>query len=286
MSALDKIAKTASPRLRALVLGAALVFGLCAYAGVTAAHPLRHAHRAAHAGHRPKLFLSVSPGKDTILAGSTAGYRIRIRRRWFTGAVRLRVTGGLPPGASARFSPRVLTRWRSALTIHTSRRTAPGTYRVRLRARRGRVQRTAVVTLTIGGGGDGGNTTAVALPDYQVSGNVVDPLWPGMPRAIDLTISNPNPLPLSLTGLTVSITSITAPRATAVLPCSSSDFTVQQYSGAYPVVVPASSTASLQELGIPSSAWPQLAIIDLPTDQDGCQGASLTLAYSGQATLG
>ncbi len=194
--------------------------------------------------------------------------------------------GGLPPGASARFSPHVITKSSSTLTIHTITGTASGTYRVRLRARRGRVQRTTVVTLTIGGDGGTGSTTAVALPNYQLTGTAVDPLWPGIPGAIDLTVTNPNPLPLSFTNLTVSITAITAPRATPLLPCSSADFSVQQYSGPYPVVVPASSTASLQELGIPTAAWPQAAIIDLPTDQDGCQGASLTLAYSGQATLG
>jgi hypothetical protein len=285
MSVLGKITRIAHVPLRALLLGAALVFALSAYAGAMAAQP-HQALRLHRAKRQPKLFLSASPTRDTILAGSTAGYRIRIRRARFSGAVRVGVTGALPPGADASFSPRAISGSSSMLTVRTSNRTPPGSYRLRLRARGRRLQATATVTLTVGGGTGVAGTTTVALPDFQIAGNAAGPLWPGTPGAIDLTITNTNPLPLTFTNLTVSITSISAPRATAALPCSSADFTVQRYSGAYPVVVPPSSTRSLQELGIPTAAWPQVAILDLPTDQDGCQGASLALAYGGQATLG
>ena len=43
---------------------------------------------------------------------------------------------------------------------------------------------------------------------------------------------------------------------------------------------------SLAELGVPSSQWPEVGVIDRPTDQDGCQGASLSLNYSAAARLG
>jgi hypothetical protein len=50
--------------------------------------------------------------------------------------------------------------------------------------------------------------------------------------------------------------------------------------------VPASSTRTLAELGVPAAQWPQISIIDLPTNQDGCRTASVTLAYAGTATGG
>ncbi|HLY49821.1 MAG TPA: hypothetical protein VKR21_11565 [Solirubrobacteraceae bacterium] len=285
MSALGTFARIASPRLRALLLGAGLIFGLCAYTGATA-HPLKHARGPSGGKRTARLFLFSSPHADTILAGSTAGYRITIRRRPVSGKVELRVAGGLPPGADAGFSPRVTAGSRSTLTVRTSLLTADGVYRIRIRARSGRLERTVAVTLTVGGGSRSGGTTAIALPDYQLAADAVDPLWPAVPRALDLRITNPNSAPLRLTSLTAQIVNIVAPRATPILPCSPADFMVQQYSGPYPVVVPASSTVSLHDLGVPSSAWPQVAIVDLPVDQDGCQGATVTLAYSGQATLG
>ena len=61
---------------------------------------------------------------------------------------------------------------------------------------------------------------------------------------------------------------------------------MQQYSGTFPLTVPASSTRSLAQLGVQPAFWPQVSIINRPTDQDGCQGATVTLAYSGSATLG
>jgi hypothetical protein len=283
-----KIAKIARARSPALLLAIALVFGLGAYTGAAVRADRDHtpAHPHPRPAHRPRLFLSVWPARDTIVAGSTAGYRITIRRVGFTGPVRIRVTGDLPPGTDVRFSPSSIRRATTVLTIGTSSRAAPGTYRLHLRARGGGLHRTALVTLTVGGGGDGRGTTTVALPAYQISGDVGAPLWPGVPRAIDLTITNAASLPLSVTGLAVQIANVTSPRAMPALPCSAADFAVQQYSGPYPLVIPASSTRSLKDLRIPAAAWPQVAIIDLPTDQDGCQGASLTFAYDGRATLG
>jgi hypothetical protein len=128
--------------------------------------------------------------------------------------------------------------------------------------------------------------TTVALPPYKLSGNAVDQLWPGTSPVIHWAITHPNPLALRFNSLTAAITRLSAPWATPALPCSPSDFAIQQYSGPYPVVIPPSSTRSLQQLGIPSPDWPRIAIIDLPTDQDGCQGASLTLTYDARATLG
>jgi hypothetical protein len=69
--------------------------------------------------------------------------------------------------------------------------------------------------------------------------------------------------------------------ASAVGPCSTADYAVTQYSGPYPLTVPGSGTASLSTLGVASSAQPKVTMLNTATNQDGCKGATLALAYSG-----
>jgi len=59
------------------------------------------------------------------------------------------------------------------------------------------------------------------------------------------------------------------------------DYAVTQYSGPYPLAVPAHGNATLSSLGVASGKFPQVQMIDTATNQDGCKGATLTLAYSG-----
>jgi hypothetical protein len=49
----------------------------------------------------------------------------------------------------------------------------------------------------------------------------------------------------------------------------------------YPVVVPGSSTMTLAQLGVAATRWPQMRFPDRSVNQDGCKGATLTLAYAG-----
>jgi hypothetical protein len=100
---------------------------------------------------------------------------------------------------------------------------------------------------------------------------------------LNLTLSNPNKKSLSVTNLTVTVQSVTRTSAAMAhnLPCTSADYAVTQYSGPYPMTVPGSGSASLSGLGVASSAWPKVAMLNSTTNQDGCKGATLTLAYSG-----
>jgi len=188
---------------------------------------------------------------------------------------------------------------------------AVGRYRIHLRARAGKLTRSIWIKLSIvssasgsgtatgTGTGTGTGTTGtksatgtgtatgnVELSPFAITGDFQGPLEPGASRAIDLQITNPNASPLVVTQLTASVRALSAPQATAALPCTLSEFSVRQFSGHLPLTVPASSTTSLAELGIPAAQWPQISLIDLPTDQNGCQAASLTLAYAGVATAG
>jgi hypothetical protein len=184
------------------------------------------------------------------------------------------------------FYPRWTRRSRSKLIVRTSAGTPPGTYVLRVRARHRRIRKTVSVTLTVGGGSPGGTAASAPVPPFSISGDVADPLEPGVPRPLNLTITNPSALPLALSSVTVTISALTAPQATDALPCTLADFAVQQYSGPSPLRIPPSSTLSLQELGLPATDWPQVALVDQPHNQDGCQRASLTLLYTADATAG
>jgi hypothetical protein len=102
-------------------------------------------------------------------------------------------------------------------------------------------------------------------------------LYPGgRPVPLNLVFTNPNASPITVDTVTVSVTGTSAPG------CDPSGFTVAQQLAATPTV-PADSTLSLQDLGVAQSDWPQLEMIDAG-DQDACQNATVSLAYSGSAS--
>jgi hypothetical protein len=243
---------------------------------------------------RPTFALRAAPRSARIAPGSSAAYRIRIRRRHLVAIISLRITGGLPSGAHAQLAPARTRGSHTTLTVSTTKRTRPGNYRLHLAAFTGRLRRTIGLSLKVRAGRSTTTTptttpspvtpAAQGLP-FTVSGNLTG-LLPAQPRPLNLALTNPNSTALSVGSLTVSVQSVSAPHATAALPCTADDFSVTQFSGAYPLVVPASATLNLSDLGIPSSQWPQVVIIDRPSNQDGCKGAMVTLAYSGTATGG
>jgi hypothetical protein len=100
-------------------------------------------------------------------------------------------------------------------------------------------------------------------------------LYPGAPAvAINLVFTNPNAAPIAIQSVTVAV------GGTSAAGCAAGNFTVSQNLTATPTV-PANSTRSLQELGVPQTAWPKLQMIG---DQDACQNATVELTYSGTAT--
>ncbi len=101
-------------------------------------------------------------------------------------------------------------------------------------------------------------------------------LYPGGPAVpINLVFTNPNTSPIMVQSVTVSVT------GTSAAGCGPANFTVAQQLTATPTV-PASSTESLQDLGVPQSQWPQLQMVDTG-NQDACKNATVNLSYSGQA---
>lgn len=248
-----------------------------AYSG--AAKPVNHGRR------RPTFTLSARPATVSALPGATVRYTITIRRRHFRRRISFTIAKPLPRGFVVSRLPVRSRARRVALTVHTSALMRPGRYRLLVRARAGRLTRTVTLKLTITAPVSG-SAAAGQSPAFSLSGDITAPLEPGVLQPLDLRITNPNPAPLIVARVDVLVQAVAAPEASATLPCSAGDFGVQQFSGSLPLTIPASSTRSLAQLGVPTAGWPQVALLDLPTNQDGCQGARLTLAYQATARLG
>jgi hypothetical protein len=132
-----------------------------------------------------------------------------------------------------------------------------------------------------------GNSGPAACQTWSISASTADfsivggplpgaLLYPGGRTVpIDLVFTNPNPAPITLQSVTVSVT------GTSALGCEAGWFTVVQQLTATPTV-PAGSTKSLQDLGVAQANWPQLLMGDAG-DQDACQNATVDLGFSGSA---
>ena len=221
------------------------------------------------------ISMSATPGSVTMAPGATAVYSLTLTRTNVAGAVTFAVNDGLPSHTTPTYSPNPTTANSSALQIGSAANTPEGTYTVHL----------------VASGKDSNDVTRYAYATVQleifnggkpftISGNLSDSLAPGVGLPLNLTLANPNNKPLAISNLTVTIQSV-AKAPTAVGPCSVADYAVAQYSGPYPLSVPAHGSASLSSLGVGTQLRPQVRMIDTPTNQDGCKSATLTLAYSG-----
>jgi hypothetical protein len=112
---------------------------------------------------------------------------------------------------------------------------------------------------------------------FTISGNATSTLYPGGAASpIELTFENPNTSPITITDVTVTVTGTTAAG------CGAGNFQVTQQLTATPVV-PANSTKSLTDLGVPQSQWPKVQMLD-SGNQDACKSATVHLDYAGNAT--
>lgn len=130
--------------------------------------------------------------------------------------------------------------------------------------------------------GSGEGHAILEAPDdsFVITGDLTQPIVPGSITPLDLTFNNPHQAAMTVVSIEVSIGSVSAPNATASLPCTLDDFTVEQVRTNLEFVVAANSTVSLDDLSIPVESWPAVGMLNKASNQDGCKGASLTLAYT------
>ena len=113
--------------------------------------------------------------------------------------------------------------------------------------------------------------------NFSISGELAVKLYPGQTAPLELTFGNPNNKPIEISKLVVAVS------GTSTAACGASNFTVADYSGSYPIVAPPGSSGLSDVVGDPAR-WPQVSMRNLPTNQDACKGATITLSYSGTAT--
>ncbi len=109
----------------------------------------------------------------------------------------------------------------------------------------------------------------------SVSGNLTSLLYPGVSHVLDLVFTNPNPVPVTVAANGVHI-AISTNRAGCP---AATNFSVNR-GLTTSVTIPANSTRSLGQLGVPGADWPVIGMVDIHTNQDACEGATLTLTYS------
>lgn len=271
----------------------------------------------------PSLRLRVAPGMRSVAPRGVVRYTIRIRnpaRR----IVKLSLRGQRPRRVFASFKPRRTHGERATLTIITSGASSgrhrlrlvarSGTQHaaaaVTLVVRRRPVTPSPLGVPIPVPGTPQPTTPSVAPPadpapgpgdpapgnpppdepdapqptDFVIGGDLSRPLEPGSEVPLDLVLSNPGPVAITVTGLDMSIGAVSAPLAADARPCVGEDFAVTQFSGAYGFTLGAVTTTSLSQLGFSEQQWPRVTMLNRAVNQNGCKGASLRFDFSGTAT--
>jgi hypothetical protein len=297
-----------------------VVLGLFVSLGATGALAAVVAGRSSSPGAGQPISVRIMPASRTVTAGGAASYSIRVAREndgsiGLSGRTRLSVTrGGLPADAAISFGPArspgaaLAPRSRTTLTITTAAAMLPGNYEFGVRARRPRHAGIATVELTViaasssaspvpgpaprGSSGEavppGAPVVAPGVPvvapgAFTIAGTLPNLLTPGTGEPLDLTLTNLQSTDLSVASLNVEVAGAGGPRIDSAHSCGSEDLSVEQFSGAPGFILPASSSADLGELGFEASEWPTVSMLDRPVNQDGCQGASIALSFTGTA---
>lgn len=138
---------------------------------------------------------------------------------------------------------------------------------------------------TEAGLGTGGAALADSSRSFTIKGDAARLISPGVMAPLDLSLTNPNDVPMSVTGLLVTVQRVSAPNADAAHPCTVGDFTVNQVSRGLEMTVAARGTSALSSLGVARASLPAVGMLKRSVNQDGCKGASLTLGYAASGTV-
>lgn len=140
-------------------------------------------------------------------------------------------------------------------------------------------------SITDSGAGTGRAALVGTSTLFTVSGTATEPISPGVDTPLNLRLTNPHEVPMSVTAIGVKVQKVSAPNANYAHPCAVGDFTVGQAASGIKITVAARTTSTLSSLGLPRATWPTVGMLDRPANQDGCKGSSLTLGYVASAEL-
>ncbi|MEQ4564609.1 hypothetical protein [Paenarthrobacter sp. CAP02] len=224
------------------------------------------------------ITVTLSPSSRTVDQGQSATFTVSATSTGgFTGPVAFTVTG-LPAGAAASAAPSSVnltsgSTAQTTLTVSTSTTTPANKTDFTVKGSSG---------ATVSNAAPGQLQVLEVKRTFGVTGTVNGLLAPGVSRAVDLQISNPQNKSIAVTNLSMEISQVvrTSAAVAANLPCTAADYQVTQYSGAYSLTVEP-GTRSLSGLGVAQAKWPQIKMLDTNKLQDGCKGATLQLTYTG-----
>jgi hypothetical protein len=127
------------------------------------------------------------------------------------------------------------------------------------------------------GTGGGGGQVIVSEVDFRITGGVGS-LRPGVPTPIQITLTNPNGVPIVVTALTVRMSASSNPPGCD--PAANFQMAQSDVSIGDPITIPAGGSVTLTT----APRAPQITLLDLPAvNQDVCKNKSFTLTYSGSA---
>ncbi|WP_125565972.1 hypothetical protein [Nocardioides baekrokdamisoli] len=219
--------------------------------------------------------LRLAPPLRTALVGGAVNYSIRLEGlRPAPGPNVSLIVHGFPLHSRVTLTAPTVNS-RTFVTVHATfpAGVKPGTYRIMAQGRAGTELESSFAYLVLRAKPP--TRPGQVGPPFTISGQPVDALSPGSTSPINLAITNTANSTLSVDSLTVSMT------GTNQAGCATSNFTLAQYHGLIPLQIPANSTLTLQQLGIPTSAWPTISMLDLPVNQDACKSTTVLLAYAG-----
>lgn len=125
---------------------------------------------------------------------------------------------------------------------------------------------------TTTGAGDGSATTGTSTPVTVTQVGAVTGLVPGGPAgAVNFKINNPASFNQYITTVLITKGAVTGPNVSVATPCTAADFTLVQPDSIDDDLTPGDHTYS------PSGAT--LKLDNTTSNQDGCKGASIALAF-------
>jgi hypothetical protein len=125
--------------------------------------------------------------------------------------------------------------------------------------------------------------TVLVKKSFPISGTVAQPLFPGAIRPMNLTFTNPYNFDIRVTAVTITVDHRTTLDGAPNPDCDGPSNVVVEQGLGTAVVIPGNSTASLQSLGVDTSLWPQIEMLNLSTDQNACKRTAFTFTFSGSA---
>ena len=117
---------------------------------------------------------------------------------------------------------------------------------------------------------------------FTVTGDVTQPMSPGIDVPIVLRIANPYDFGLAVSSLVVSVISVDAPAADLSHTCTVDDFVVVQLSPQAAVMIAPHDSTTVDSIDGPGASRPTISLLNRAVNQDGCKGAKVALGYSAQ----